>query len=316
MLPGEGQQVVSGVVEGDGVRPRPVRPTSQQGASLHAIVRVRDHTGGEETFLHRDVDRPATRGAFVFRYSRIVLALAIAVIIAQPDPSPDCRPGSDWWVANEANADALASCEAALRTLATDTHTHAQQTRDRGQYVKARDLYRAYLRAFGPGPRLSDEAFNLSFYLAEVLWALESFVEAIGQYEAVVHFELPSRESAKLAANLRYRQMAEFNVVLAWGKLVARERGTPVDDRKAPPIGARRTPLSRFEAKLVRAADDFVLRHHDAAGAELAVEAALVFAERGHVSEARLRLDAIVARWPGEPSAHKAAAMIARLPGR
>ena len=143
MLPGEGQQVVSGVVEGDGVRPRPVRPTSQQGASLHAVVRVRDHTGGEETLLHRDVDRPATRGAFVFRYSRIVLALAIAVVLAQPEHAPDqlrverCRPGSDWWAANESNEEALASCEAALRTLATDTHTRAQQTRDRGQYVKA-----------------------------------------------------------------------------------------------------------------------------------------------------------------------------------
>ncbi len=223
-----------------------------------------------------------------------------------------CRPGAEWWTANESNANALASCEAALRTLATETHALAQSTHDRTHSLEARRLYRAYLAAFGPGPHLSDEAFNLTFYLAEVLWSLESYEEAIEQYEAVVHFELPNRESARLEAHPRYRELAEYDIVLAWGKLVAREHGRPVDDRKAPPIGARRTPLSRFEAKLVGAADDYVLRH-DEAGAEVALEAALVFAERGHVSEALLRLKTLVARWPAEPSAHKAAAMIDRL---
>ena len=322
MLPGEGQQVVSGVVEGDGVRPRPVRPTSQQGSSLHVAVRACAITPAvKRLLLHRDIDRPATRGAFIFRYTRPVLSLVIAVIAAQVEIDQAmrsagtaratrvialCRP------ANESNADALSSCEAALRTLATETHALAQRTRDRAQYLEARRLYRAYLAAFGPGPHLSDEAFNLTFYLAEVLWSLESYEEAIAQYEAVVHFELPDRDSAGLEAHPRYRELAEYDIVLAWGKLVAREHGRPVDDRKAPPIGARRTPLSRFEAKLVGAADDYVLRH-DEAGAEVALEAALVFAERGHVSEALLRLKTLVRRWPTEPSAHKAAAMIHRL---
>lgn len=338
MLPGEGQQVVSGVVEGDGVRPRPVRPTSQQGLSLHVAVRACVITPAvKRRLLHRDIDRPATRGAFVFRYSRCVLTLVVAVVAAQSEPPPDqlmraaerttrltvrCRPGSEWWAANESNTDALASCERALRTLATETHTHAQATRERAEYLKARDLYRAYLNVFGPGPRLSDEAFNLTFYLAEVLWYLDSFEEAIAQYEAVVRFELPDTEGARLQAQPRYRQTAEFNIVLAWRQLVARERGrlpSPTtstmscDDGRVPPIGARRTPLSRFEAKLVRAADDYVLRHDEAAGSEVALDAALVFAERGHVSEALFRLKSLVARWPGETSARKAAAMIDRL---
>lgn len=268
-----------------------------------------------------------------------MLSLVIAVVAAQAEQLSDqlmraggaeratrvaviCRPGSEWWVANESNADALASCERALRTLATETHSRAQSTRNRREYLKARDLYRTYLKLFGPGPRLSDEAFNLTFYLAEVLWYLDSFEEAIEQYEAVVRFELPDTERARLQAQPRYRQMAEFNIVLAWGQLVAREHGrlpSPTastmicDDGRVPPIGARRTPLTRFEAKLVRAADDYVLRHDEATGAEVALDAALVFAERGHVSEALLRLKTLVARWPGETSARKAAAMIDRL---
>lgn len=342
MLPGEGQLVVSGVVEGDGVRPRPVRPTSQQAPRSTRSFACAITPAVKRLLLHRDIDRPATRGAFIFRYSRSVLALAIAIVSAQAEQLPDqlmrgdgaeratrvavlCRPGSEWWVANESNADALGSCERALSTLATETHLRAQSTRNRGDYLKARELYRAYLTVFGPGPRLSDEAFNLTFYLAEVLWYLDSFEEAIEQYEAVVRFELPDTERARLQAQPRYRQTAEFNIVLAWGQLVAREHHrlhSPTtstmrcDDVRVPPIGARRTPLTRFEAKLVGAADDYVLRHEEAAAAEVALDAALVFADRGHVSEARLRLEAIVVRWPGEASAHKAAAMIARLPRR
>lgn len=206
-------------------------------------------------------------GRSFFLYSRVVLSLVIAVVAAQveidqlmrtagderaPRVMALCRPGSAWWAANESNANALASCEAALRAFATEAHEAAQRDRDRARYLEAKRRYRVYLDAFGPGPHLSDEAFNVTFYLAEVLWSLESWQEAIAQYEAVARFQLPDRDSARLAAHPRYRELADYDLVLAWGKLVARERGRPGsrasgdDQKEGPPIGARRTKRSSF----------------------------------------------------------------------
>lgn len=233
-----------------------------------------------------------------------------------------CHPGSAWWKANANSPASVASCELALRTLATDAHTEAQQNRRRAFYLLASQRYRAYLTVFGSGELLSDHAFNLTYYFAEVLWALDAFEEAITEYQRVVTFEIPDREAAREISQEKYRTTAEFNTVLAWGELVQRERGllAPSDRLVCPakprefPIGRRPTELTRFERELVRATDDFVARHasdHDAAG--IAFEAAALFAQRGAVAEATRRLQSLVERYPDEPETARASKLLARL---
>lgn len=236
-----------------------------------------------------------------------------------------CHPGSAWWKANKNSPQGVASCELALRALATETHTEAQRNKRRAFYLLASQRYRAYLTLFGSGPLVSDHAFNLTFYFAEVLWALDAFEEAITEYQRVVSFEIPDREDAREISQEKYRSTAEFNLVLAWGKLVQRERGLlrPSDrfdcpakppEKRELPIGTRRVELSRFERELVRAADDYLARHAgEPACAGFAFEAAALFAEHGEQAEATRRLQSLVERYRDDPSAVPASRLLKRL---
>lgn len=270
-----------------------------------------------------------------------MLAIAVALSLGQTDPAlPErllqrpssraevaavCHPGSAWWKANANSPASVASCELALRTLATDAHTEAQQNKRRAFYLLASQRYRAYLTVFGSGEFLSDHAFNLTYYFAEVLWALDAFEEAISEYQRVVTFEIPDRKDAREISQEKYRSTADFNTVLAWEKLVQRERGLlrPSDRFDCPakppskrefPIGARPVELSRLERELVRATDAYLARHGgEPACAGVAFEAAALFAERGEVAEATRRLQSLVERYPDQPERARASRLLARL---
>lgn len=236
-----------------------------------------------------------------------------------------CHPGSTWWKANANSPASVASCELALRTLATDAHTEAQRNKRREFYLLASQRYRAYLTLFGSGEFLSDHAFNLTYYFAEVLWALDAFEEAITQYQRVVAFEIPDREDAREISQEKYRSSAAFNIVLARGKLVQRERGLlrPSDRFDCPakppskrefPIGTRPVELSRVERELVRATDDYLARHAgESDGAGIAFDAAALFAEHGEGAEATRRLQFLVERYPDQPERARASRLLARL---
>ncbi|MEN9796517.1 MAG: hypothetical protein RL653_213, partial [Pseudomonadota bacterium] len=142
------------------------------------------------------------------------------------------RPGSQWWKSNESNVgiirNAFGVVEEAMRGTVTEYHQEAQKTKSVATYRLARDIYKEYVDAFASSPDenfISDHAFNLRFYYADILWALEEWEPAAAQYDAVVAFKVPERESAKEVSQESYRKTASYSAILAYEKLVKIEKG-------------------------------------------------------------------------------------------
>ncbi|HSP17960.1 MAG TPA: tetratricopeptide repeat protein, partial [Myxococcaceae bacterium] len=103
------------------------------------------------------------------------------------------HPGTRWWTANAGSPEALRAgfdaAEQGLRTLVTAYHQEAQRTGAPRTYRLAADVYRAYLSAFARDSEpawTSDHAFNMTFYAAEIAWAVGDWRAAAVQYERVV----------------------------------------------------------------------------------------------------------------------------------
>ena len=248
------------------------------------------------------------------------------------------RPGSDWWAANAAKAEVLQAgfnlAEEALRTSVTEYHLEAQKTKQVDTYRLARDIYRVYLDAFASSPDeryVSDHAFNLKFYYAEILWALEEWEAAARQYDEVTSFKVPERPEAKEVANERYRQTASYDAILAYEKLVKIERGrlAPSEEREGRRVEEARNkgsvertqklerrsalqleeqPLSRFEAALVGACDRYNQKYPtNPDEIDVAYQAALVLYGRNHFVEAAHRFGEIILKHPDERRSQEAA---------
>ncbi len=240
-----------------------------------------------------------------------------------------CHPGTRWWMANAGAPQSLrAGFEAAeegLRTLATSYHQEAQRTGSPRTYRLAADVYRAYLSAFArdADPEwTSDHAFNMSFYAAEIAWALGDWRAAAEQYERVVGFRIPDRPTAREVSDQRYRATAAYDAVLAWDRLVDAEHGhadaapTRVNDREGK--GGLRTrtataattavPLTEAERGLVAACDRYADRFPDGKDAlDIRYQAAVVFFERGQTPAALDRFARLIALAPDSDRARQAA---------
>jgi TolA-binding protein len=246
------------------------------------------------------------------------------------------HPGSPWWKAQK-DVSALRSAfdvsEEAMRSIVTEYHQEAQKTRQVETYKLARDIYKEYLDAFASSkdPQwIADQAFNLRFYYAEILWTLEDWANAAEQYDAVVRFQIPDRDTAKEVSNESYRKTAAYDAILAWDKLVKIERGElsetelkdgqKVDDRKAKgdvekgvKLSQRNTnldeeALTRNEQKLVEACDTYAKMFPGAKDEiEIRYQAAVVLYQKNHFLDAATRFKDIIRRWPEEKRSQEAA---------
>ncbi len=246
------------------------------------------------------------------------------------------RPGADWWKANQNQKDFLRNAfsvsEEALRTLAVDYHQEAQRTKQVDTYRLARDIYAQYVEAFATSSDpswISDQALNMRFYYAEILWALEEWENAATQYAAVIGFKIPDRESAREASDERFRKTAAYNVVLAYDKLVKVDRGelTKADlktgqtlnlgeknglerktiERKSAKGGSEE-PLTVHEEKLVAACDLYNKLHPgDQDEVELRYLTAVIYYQRRHFQDAAQRFEQIADKWPEDPRSLQAA---------
>ena len=248
------------------------------------------------------------------------------------------RPGSAWWQANQAKPQVLRTgfevSEEAMRNLATEYHQEAQKTKSLATFRLARDVYSDYVEAFGSStdPKwISDYVFNLRFYYAELLWALQQWDAAAAQYEAVVDFKIPDRVSAREISDQKYRARAAFDAVLAYDKLVRIERGllpapnlkegqlvevsenkgglarsNQIDKREVK--GAKQQPLTQYEQKLVAACDRFSrMFPNDANDIDIRYQAAVIYYDRKQYVEATRRLGEIIEQWPQEKRSQEAA---------
>jgi tetratricopeptide (TPR) repeat protein len=245
------------------------------------------------------------------------------------------RPGSAWWIQHRENPGALRSAfdesEEVMRTLATEYHQEAQKTRQVETYRLARDLYRQYLQAFASSNDeqwVSDYAFNMSFYEAEILWTLEEWEAAARAYDRVVGLKIPDRHSAREVSNESYRKSAAYSAILAYEKMVKLERGEISDgkpqegqkvsesagkgkvDAKLGPKGkaSPEEPLTATERALVAACDRMVARFPgDKEEIDIRYRAAIVLYEKGHHVEAAERFSHIILKWPDEKRSEQAA---------
>ncbi len=251
------------------------------------------------------------------------------------------RPGSTWWKANESKKDVLRNgfnvAEEAMRTTVTEYHQEAQKTKQVETYRLARDIYKQYVDAFASGDDenfVADQAFNLKFYYAEILWALEEWEPAAKQYDGVVAFKVPGRPEAKESANEKYRQSAAYNAILAYDKLVKIERGliqkTELKDtekieetkkkgavEKSKKIEKRSAkeleekPITEFEKRLVAACDSYNgLFPKNPDEVDIAYQAAVVFYDKNHFVEAGRRFGDVINKYPEEKRSQEAADLI------
>lgn len=251
------------------------------------------------------------------------------------------RPGSTWWKANESKKEVLRNgfnvAEEAMRTTVTEYHQEAQKTKEVKTYKLARDIYKEYVDAFASAEDenfVADQAFNLKFYYAEILWALEEWEPAARQYDGVTAFKVPSRPEAKEAANEKYRQSSAFNAILAYDKLVKIERGLlakselkdeqkieenkkkdkvekakKLEKRTADEMAEK--PITAFEKKLVAACDAYnTLFPKNPDEVDIAYQAAVVFYDKNHFIEAGRRFGDVINKYPEHANSEKAADLI------
>ncbi|MBZ4421459.1 tetratricopeptide repeat protein [Myxococcus sp. RHSTA-1-4] len=246
-------------------------------------------------------------------------------------------PGGEWWKANEGQAPVLRNAfnvtEEAMRVMVTEYHQEAQKTRQVETYRLARDIYKQYVDAFassGNPDFVADSAFNLRFFYAEILWALEEWQAAAAEYDAVVAFKIPDRDSAREVSNESYRKSAAYNAILAYDKLVKIERGQlaksdlkdgqKVDEKKDKGDVARQKivkrdakereeePLTKFEERLVSACDTYVKLYPDTQDEiDLRYQAAVILYDRSHFVDAARRFGEIIEKFPEERRSRDAA---------
>ena len=247
------------------------------------------------------------------------------------------RPDGSWWKANDGNKSVLRNAfnvtEEAMRVMVTEYHQEAQKTREVATYQLARDIYKEYVDAFASSDDpdfVSDSAFNLRFFYAEILWALEQWEAAAAQYDAVVSFKIPDRDSAREVSNESYRKSASFAAVLAYDKLVKIERGQlaksdlkagqKVDENKYKgDVEKKRIikkdakeqqeqALTRFEERLVAACDMYNKLYPDNPDeVDLRYQAAVILYDRNHFVDAARRFGEIITKFPEERRSRDAA---------
>ncbi len=248
------------------------------------------------------------------------------------------RPGSAWWNANASKQEVLRNgfnvAEEAMRTVVTDYHQEAQKTKQVETYRLARDIYKQYVDAFASSQDenfVSDFAFNLRFYYAEILWALEEWEPAAKEYDTVVTFKIPNRDTAKEVSQEKYRQAAAYNAILAYEKLVKIERGQlaksdlkegqKVDEQKKKGNVEKQAKITKrsakeleeqkltgFEEKLVAACDNYnTLFPNNQDEIDVRYQAAVVYYDRNHFLDAAKRFGEIILKWPEEKRSQDAA---------
>jgi TolA-binding protein len=248
------------------------------------------------------------------------------------------KPASPWWQANVAKQDVLRNAfnvtEEAMRQLVTEYHQEAQKTKQVDTYRLARDIYKQYVDAFATSQDpafVSDFAFNMRFYYAEILWALEEWENAAAAYDAVVKFKIPDRDTAKEASQEKYRGAAAYDEVLAYERLVKIERGLvaktdlkegqKVDEQKKKGTvekGQKITkrsakdleekPLSPYEQALVASCDQYNgLFPGNKDEIDVRYQAAVIYYDRAHFVDAAKRFGEIILKWPEEHRSQDAA---------
>src|SRR5207237_366631 len=229
-------------------------------------------------------------------------------------------PRSEWAKAKAARGASLDEAnqlaESALRELVQDYHQEAIKTTNAATYRLARDIYRRYLDSFPE----SESAYNLRFYYAEILYALEEWHAAADQYARVAEADAKG-EFAQRAANDAILAL-EKAMAVAQGRLGTGELADAARVDEQRPKGTveqgspgeqsarddREEPIPELDGQLVTACERYSRLAPDAQDQPaIHYKAAFILYRHRHYAEAGTRFAEIVRRWPSSPIAQKAA---------
>jgi tetratricopeptide (TPR) repeat protein len=244
------------------------------------------------------------------------------------------RPGTPWYRHQEGQGQkgkaaleyAYDLTETSLRNLVTEYHRDAQKRKDVPTYRLARDIYAKYLDAFSE----TQTAYEMRYFYAEVLWALDEWRNAAEQYEIIAMTDVEDD-----AAKDKYRKEAAYNQILAWEKIIKneKEKGDPtlkkrITEKKDKGTVDRTTTrvtinldkdksyepeeIPEWEQQLSEAADLYfeVADRDDEDLPAIKFKAAYVYFDHNHFVEAAKRYFEIIETWPRHDLSKKSANLI------
>lgn len=232
------------------------------------------------------------------------------------------KPGSAWANKNKDNRVAveiaLNLTEEALYGLVTDYHQEAIKSKSVPTYRLAQQIYAEYVENF---PN-SERAYQMRYYYAEILYALQEFEPALEQYRIVARD--PERDD--------YKKYAAQNMLLSAEKLLCidigrcektiDEKSTKIDETRDKGSieqkqivkldrGAEREDLTVAEARLVAACDEYIELVPEAEDeARVRLRAAVIYFDRAQFVEAAQRFGYIINKWPQDRTSATAARLV------
>lgn len=245
------------------------------------------------------------------------------------------RPGTPWYKAQEDRGEtgkaaveyAYDLTESKLRDMVTEYHRDAQKRKDVETYQLARDIYAKYLDAFPE----TDSAYQMKYFYAEVLWALDEWMNAADAYREVALTEKSEKASGRFQREAAYNQILALEKVSKTGK----EKGDPNEKKKITEkkqkgtVDARSTTrikidsldsnksydpeeLPEIEQRLSAACDLYfkVADRKDKDLPAIKFKAAYLYFKHNQFVEAAKRYFEIIESWPRDPLSKKAANLI------
>lgn len=233
------------------------------------------------------------------------------------------RPGSDWHKANLSDKPAIefaySLTEEALYNLVTEYHQEAIKTKSVATYRLARDIYKEYIDNFPS----TERSYQMRFYYAEILYALEEYQPAYDEYVKVAFDQ--ERDD--------YKRVSATNMLLAAEKLVDIEAGryvvqvndstSKIDENKDKGVVTQKQivkaatkdtqaeDLSPMEQQLIVACDQYnELIPNAEDEARVRLRAAVIYFDRAQFVEAADRFGYIINKWPQERSSATAAVLV------
>ena len=245
------------------------------------------------------------------------------------------RPGTPWYRAQQGQGEkgkaaleyAYDLTETKLRDLVTEFHRDAQKRKDVPTYELARDIYAKYLDAFSD----TDSAYQMRFFYAEVLWALEEWRNAAGQYLKVATSKTDGKAQGKYARIAAYSQILALEKIVAGGKEKGDlDRTKKIDEKKEKGGTDAKTtariklqgldkdksydeePIPEIEQQLSDACDLYfkIADPKDDELPAIKFKAAYLYFKHNHFVAAAERYFEIIDRWPGDDLSKKAANLI------
>ncbi len=206
---------------------------------------------------------------------------------------------SPWTLANRADSETTSKAgelvEFNLHRWGTLFHSRGQKAKNKNFMNAAANVYATYLEAF----EANANAYDIRFYLAEILYDFEKYEQASKHYMIVAKAQPKNGKHLKVAA---------VNAVAAMTKLVA---ATKFDKLPPPGQATREFEIPRVKVALVNTIDDYVaLLPKEQDGFGMRFTAAQIWFEHGHYADANRRFEGIIKEIPTSKQAQASARIL------